>query len=218
MGRPVAIFDLDSTLLEGDCEQMWCSFMARKHKVDADFLKTIQKYYADYELGCLDYVEYEKFLLYPLTQCTADEVNGLVDEYVSEVLPLFRPNIVQRLEDHRARGNVLLLASASNNLLLQPIAHYLHIPNLICTWVEMQGGVPTGELAGEAPFREAKARLIQAWVTENRLSLQESWGYSDSHNDLPFLNLVEHPVAVTPDAILRQYALSRGWPILEKIV
>jgi phosphoserine phosphatase len=42
----------------------------------------------------------------------------------------------------------------------------------------------------------------------------ESWFYSDSHNDIPLLESVTHPVAVDPDDSLRQHAESKGWPVI----
>jgi phosphoserine phosphatase len=41
-----------------------------------------------------------------------------------------------------------------------------------------------------------------------------SWFYSDSINDLPLLEWVEHPVAVDPDASLRRTAENRNWPVI----
>ena len=38
--------------------------------------------------------------------------------------------------------------------------------------------------------------------------------YSDSHNDLPLLELVDEPIAVDPDAQLEARAIAKGWPVL----
>ena len=51
-------------------------------------------------------------------------------------------------------------------------------------------------------------------MQEHGGTLQDSWFYSDSHNDLPLLAIVEHPVAVNPDDILRREAQKHGWQIL----
>jgi phosphoserine phosphatase len=44
--------------------------------------------------------------------------------------------------------------------------------------------------------------------------LAGSYFYSDSQNDLPLLELVEHPVAVDPDDSLRSLAMARNWPVM----
>ena len=42
-----------------------------------------------------------------------------------------------------------------------------------------------------------------------------SWFYSDSANDLPLLQAVSDPVAVSPDARLRAHALAQGWTVID---
>jgi HAD superfamily hydrolase (TIGR01490 family) len=214
--HPVAIFDLDSTLLDGDCEMLWCDFMGHRGMVEAGFSKKIEYYIDEYEAGRLDYVELESYLLRPLAHYSARAVNQLITGFLTGLQTLFRPYMLRLVDEHRSRGDVLLLATASNSLLTQPIAKMLGIPNLICTWVEMNDGVPTGKLVGSASFRDGKATTVKKWIEENPVTLDDSWGYSDSYNDLPILNLVAHPVAVTPDALLRQHAEQNGWQIIEK--
>ena len=214
--RSLAIFDLDSTLLDGDCELVWVKLMAEKGMVDAEFLKTIKQYCLEYEEGGLDYAEYERYLMKPLSSCSAGQAEELIKGYLQNLQPLFRPYMLEHLENHRAKGNVLILATASNQILTQPIAAALGIPNLICTQMEMANGIPTGSLASLPPFRQVKAEAVKTWAGENDFTLAGSWGYSDSHNDIPFLNAVENPVAVTPDVHLRQYALENDWQIIEK--
>lgn len=214
----IAFFDLDSTMLDGDCELVWCKFMAERGIIDAEFLKTIAQYCLDYEEGKLDYAEYERFLMKPMSFYSAGQAEELIQGFLQELRLLFRPYMLQRLEEHRSKGDTLILATASNHIMAQPIAAILGIPNLICTQLEMAGGIPTGKLVHPAPFRQVKAEAVRTWVSENNASLAGSWGYSDSHNDIPFLSLVENPIAVTPDAMLREYAEQRGWPVIEKPV
>ena len=57
-------------------------------------------------------------------------------------------------------------------------------------------------------------KRLEIWLREQHQTLAESWGYSDSHNDLPLLERVTHPVAVTPNSLLRNIALDRNWEII----
>jgi phosphoserine phosphatase len=52
------------------------------------------------------------------------------------------------------------------------------------------------------------------WLAEKELNLEGAFFYSDSHNDLPLLNLVDHPVVVDSDEILTATATRNGWPII----
>jgi phosphoserine phosphatase len=56
--------------------------------------------------------------------------------------------------------------------------------------------------------------LLEQWLKNSTETLQDSWFYSDSHNDLPLLNLVAHPVAVDPDEKLALAAKEANWSMI----
>jgi phosphoserine phosphatase len=60
-----------------------------------------------------------------------------------------------------------------------------------------------------------KVERLRAWMAQHQETLEGSWCYSDSHNDIPLLEIVDHPVAVDPDDALREHAEARGWPTIE---
>jgi phosphoserine phosphatase len=131
------------------------------------------------------------------------------DIYLLEVIrPRLRGWMLERVDWHRAKGHTLLLITASNASLAEPIARLLQFPNLICTQIE------NGQPICTPAFRAGKVVLLQAWLKKHQKNLAGSWGYSDSHNDLPLLQQVSHPVAVIPDAVLRSHAVQLGWEIL----
>lgn len=205
----LAIFDLDFTLLEGDSEWLWSEFMLTQGLVGEDFTAQIARFYHDYETGRLDFDAYERFLLAPQTRLPAQQVAGLLEIYLSTIIrPRLRPWMLDRVAWHRTQVHTLLLITASNALLAEPIARLLEFPNLICTRVE------NGRPIGTPAFREGKVTRLHAWLAENNHPLEGSWAYSDSHNDLPLLQQVSHPVAVRPDARLHRHAVQAGWTIL----
>ncbi|NMB88240.1 MAG: HAD family hydrolase [Chloroflexi bacterium] len=211
----LALFDLDNTLLEGDCEALWVSFLYRQNLVDRAFVDRILAYYADYERGCLDIYAYEDFLLQPLAGHSLEAIQELRAQYLKQIRSTVRPDMQQRLDWHRSQGHLPLLITASNDFLAEPVARLLGFGELICTRLACDGERWTGKILGTPAFRDDKVRLLEAWLVQNGRTLQGSWAYSDSHNDLPLLGLVDHPVAVTPDDLLRQHALSRRWEILD---
>jgi len=213
--QPVAIFDLDYTLLEGDSERSWSDFMYRQKLVDFFFKQRILAFYAQYEAGILDFCRYEEFLLRPLASHPVEVMYRARDEYLEQVKGMVRPELTERVDWHRTRGDTLLLMTASNSFIAEPIAHMLGFENLICARVEVKDGKFTGRLDGDPPFREGKIKQLNSWLDRHSLTLDESWCYSDSHNDLALLSLASHPVAVTPDARLRQHARRQGWEIID---
>jgi phosphoserine phosphatase len=78
----------------------------------------------------------------------------------------------------------------------------------------MRNGRYTGQVAGTPCFREGKVERLQGWLKQTGNNLAKSWFYSDSHNDLPLLEMVSHPVAVDPDETLTDHAEAKGWPII----
>jgi HAD superfamily hydrolase (TIGR01490 family) len=213
--QPVAVFDLDYTMLDGDSENTWVQFMYEHGLVDSAFVQRIAEFYADYEKGNLDGVPYEEFLLRPNVDNPPEKMFALRDEYLQVIRSLIRPQMVARLNQHRQWQHALLLISASNSFVVEPIAAMLGFTNVISTPVEIKDGKFTGKLAGVPALEENKAHKLKSWLEKNRLGLAGSWGYGDSRNDLPILSLVEHAVAVTPDPVLRRHAVEHNWEIVD---
>ena len=211
---PVAIFDLDGTLLEGDSEALWSRFLYEQGIVGADFVSRVDDYYHDYEMGKLNILEYEEYLLRPLTLHPLEKLYQLRDKYLEHIRLIVRPSMMKLVHWHREQGHMLLLITATNSFLAGPIADLLHFPNLICTIAQRQGKQITGKVSGTPVFREGKVHALNQWLAKRGLALEGSWGYSDSHNDLQLLELVEHPVAISPDSILNELAHNREWEVM----
>jgi len=213
--KKVAIFDLDGTILSDDCEYIWADFIVRHGIMNATFLHMIQKYLEEYHNGTINYVEYEKFLIHPIRKLTEKKKNELITEYLEEIRSLQRDSILSIIENHRQNDYRILLATSTNQMLAEPIGNMIGINDIICTKLDMKDGVPTGDLLGKPAFNEEKKNLILNWIGQGNYSMIDSWGYSDSHNDLPMLKLVQNPVAVTPDNELRKIAIENGWRIID---
>jgi len=211
---PLAIFDLDFTLLEGDSEAIWSRFLYEQHVVDKAFLHRINAFYRDYEAGRLDFTAYQAFLLHPLVEQSPRILQRLRKSYLHRIVDRLRPKMIWQVDRFKELGYTLVLITATNHFLAEPIAELLGFRNLICTHIKMRGEEFTHELDGIPAFQDGKIRLLENWMDRERKTLLGSWGFSDSYNDLPLLNRVEHPVAVCPDGQLRRYAASRGWEIL----
>ena len=211
----VAIFDLDNTILDGDCELLWVRYLVDKKVVDHRYLERTKGFFTDYADGTIDYPAYVKHLFDPFIGFTRASVEALVSPYVKSLKPLFRLALAERLAYHRNESNVILLASSSISLLVEPIARLLGIDNVVCTIAEFENEVVTGNYVGDLAFGHSKVNKVKAWIDEHQLSLDGSWGYSDSQNDLPLLQFVQNPVAVFPDASLRNISITNGWRIID---
>ena len=212
----LAIFDLDNTLLAGDSDYLWGKFLAERGIVDAAFYeKENQRFYEEYKTGQLDIFEFLAFSLKPLTEHTPEVLASLHREFMQICIqPIITPAARKLLARHQESGDVLLIITATNRFITAPIAEELGVPHLLATDPEMHNGRYTGRVAGTPCFREGKVERLQAWLKQTGYNLAKSWFYSDSHNDLPLLEMVSHPVAVDPDETLTDHAEAKGWPII----
>jgi len=211
----LAIFDLDNTLLECDSEALWSQFLYEKGLVDDDFRTRMRAYSLDYEMGRLDIHAYQDHLLRPLTELPAELLYAMRDLYLKIILTKVRPEIIQQVLRFREYGYTTMLVTATNDFLAEPIARSLHFPLLISTRIKMDRNQFTTRLDGIPAYREGKVDLLEIWLNEKGRSLEGSWAFSDSYNDLPLLSRVDHPVAVYPDANLYKHARLHGWEIVE---
>ena len=212
----LALFDLDNTLLQGDSDHAWCEFLIDKGVLEGEaFREANDRFYREYEAGTLDMQEYLAFQLKPLGEHPMEELHRWREEYVeTRVEPMISPDAIALLEKHRSRGDELVLITATNRFVTEPIARRLEVPTLLATEVEQANGRYTGRPTGTPTFREGKVTRLEEWLKETGHTLKGSFFYSDSQNDLPLLERVDHPVAVNPDPALRAHAEERGWPIL----
>lgn len=213
----LAIFDLDHTLLNGDSDYLWGEYMVENRIVDEQqYRERNQVYYRDYQRGELDNDSYLEFSLEPLTRYPIEELHRWRADYVDKwIKPIVVPGARALLEQHRERGHRLLIISATNLFITEPIARLLDVPTILSTEPEIVDNRYTGRYLGTPTYREGKVKVLDQWLNENGLDLEGSYFYSDSINDLALLEQVDHPVAVHPDDELEAIARARNWQIID---
>ncbi|MDX1635547.1 MAG: HAD family hydrolase [Marinobacter sp.] len=212
----LAIFDLDNTLLAGDSDHAWGEFLVEEGIVDAEhYRQANDRFYQEYLNGGLDIYRYLSFALEPLSRHEPEQLQQWREKFLDvKVRPMMLAKAKDLLDDHRRQGHTLLIITATNRFVTEPIATLLEIDHLIATEAEMVNGRYTGAVAGVPSFQEGKVTRLREWLEHHQETLNGAWFYSDSHNDLPLLKQVSHPVAVDPDPTLADYARDRGWTIL----
>jgi len=145
-----------------------------------------------------------------------EEMRELVATAMEPVLrPLVYLEPLELVEHHRSRGEPVYIVSATLQEIVEAIADDLGFDGALGTVCEVgPDGAYTGR-AIRALHADAKARSVAELAEREGFDLAECVAYSDSHTDLPFLEVVGHPVAVNPDRELRRICAERGWPILE---
>ena len=210
----LAIFDLDNTLLGGDSDYLWGRFLVEQGIVDAThYERENQRFYDEYKSGQLDIHEFLRFSLKPLSEHDLPTLQDWHRQFMAEkIQPIILPKARELLARHRASGDYLLIITATNRFVTGPIAEELGVDAMLATEPAMANGRYTGEVEGVPCFQQGKVTRLNDWLAQTGRHLEGSWFYSDSHNDLPLLERVSHPVAVDADETLSDHARLKGWP------
>lgn len=210
----LAAFDLDNTLLAGDSDYLWGQFLVANDVVDAsNFEAENRRFYEQYEAGTLDIHEYARFALGLMGRIDPKKLSELRQRFVNDIIePIVAPGAKQLIAEHRRDGAELLIITATNTFVTEPIAALLDVPVLIGTEPMYSNGRMTGEISGTPCFQAGKVKKLLDWLGGREVT--ESWFYSDSVNDAPLLEWADHPFAVDPCPRLQRLADDRGWPVI----
>lgn len=212
----LAIFDLDNTLIADDSDYLWGQFLVDQGIVDKNAYEAANaKFYEDYKQGNLDIREFLAFSLRPLADNEPQKLYQWREQFVQEkIFPILLKPAQELINKHKVKGDTLMVITATNRFVTEPIVKLYGIDILIATTPEFSDGKYTGGFNGVPCFQDGKVTLLTEWLALHSESLDDSWFYSDSHNDLPLLNRVTYPVAVDPDEKLQRIAEQQEWPII----
>lgn len=128
------------------------------------------------------------------------------------------PGALRQIEEDRAAGRRLVLATASYRLYVEAIAARLRFDDVIATnsIIGIDARV-TAKIDGENCYGPAKLRMIQSWFEAegiDRKAVHVRF-YSDHVSDAPAMEWADEPFATTPSPKMRARAEQRGWPVLD---
>ena len=216
----LALFDLDHTLIPLDSDYEWGQFLTRIGAVDADsFAKRNTDFYAQYQAGTLNPVEYLEFALGTLAQFPRQQLDDWRRQFMDEVIhPVIRPTALALVKKHLDAQDLVAIVTATNKFVTAPIAAVFGVEHLIAAEPELSaGGTITGKLRGIPTYGKDKVTHTHAWLATLGKALNQferSHFYSDSHNDIPLMSIVTHPIATNPNTKLAAHAQALGWPTL----
>ncbi|AMO58655.1 phosphoserine phosphatase [Endozoicomonas montiporae] len=213
----LAIFDLDNTLIAGDSDYLWGKFMCEQKLVDVEtFRRGNDHFYEQYEQGTMNIHEYLGFALEPLTRYSMEELKHYHDLFMTEqIRPIMLEKARTLLQKHRDQGDHLMIITATSRFVTEPIAREFGVDTLLAIEAEIKDNRYTGNVVGTPTFQGGKVIRLQEWLTDNPgFSLEGSYFYSDSKNDLPLLQTVDYPFAVNPDPELERVARKKNWTVL----
>tara|TARA_R110002074_G_scaffold114782_1_gene245397 strand:- start:24707 stop:25360 length:654 start_codon:yes stop_codon:yes gene_type:complete len=212
----LAIFDLDNTLISDDSDHLWGQFLVEKKLVDSEHYDRVNtQFYRDYCQGNLDIDQYLTFALSFLAEHPLEKLHQWREQFINEkIRPLVLPAAQALVKKHADMGDTLIVITATNQFVTEPIVKLFGIPNMLATEPELIDGRYTGRYVNEPCYQQGKVTRLNQWLDSNNADLTDSTFYSDSHNDIPLLEKVSHPIAVDPDEKLKQHADENSWRII----
>ncbi|BCN93534.1 haloacid dehalogenase [Thiomicrorhabdus immobilis] len=210
----LAIFDLDNTLIGGDSDFLWGEFLVQNGYVNAEhFSEQNAQFYEDYKRGNLDIMAYQRFALKPLSKQSMQTLAVWHNQFMQTFIePIVLPKALALVEEHKAKGDRVMIITATNTFVTRPIGMRYGITELLGTEGEIKNNRYTGEVAGIPTFQSGKVTRLNEWLQQEHETLEGSYFYSDSFNDLPLLEIVDNPVVVDGDDKLLAIAKEKNWP------
>lgn len=170
--------------------------------------------YIRYRLGLLD-IRHVNRPVEPLAGLTEERLRELgVESFEQGTKQDIFPEMAELIARLRELEREVVLASTSFRFLLEPLAHHLGATGLVCSELELEAGIATGEMRGSPCYAEEKARRVAEYCGCTGCDVSRASFYTDSHHDLPLLKRVAAPVAVHPDLRLTWRARKLGWPVI----
>jgi HAD superfamily hydrolase (TIGR01490 family) len=124
------------------------------------------------------------------------------------------PTTLEILRNHQRQGHRIVLITGGLDLVMHPLAEFLHADELIATHVTERDGVLTGIVDGPAVADEQKAVLVHEIAKRHGIELSQSFAYGNSMGDARMLESVGNAIAINPDRRLRRLADERRWRIV----
>jgi HAD superfamily hydrolase (TIGR01490 family) len=213
----IAFFDFDKTLIAINSGSLWV-----RRELKHGFLSwwdaiRASVWIAQYQIGFVELDKGVREIIANLEGSRESELRGRIDAFYEErIKGLYRPGARPVIEEHRKKGDKLVLLTSTSIYMAESVARELAFDDMLCNRFEVDGeGIYTGRPLGEICYGKGKLSIARAYAEGHGVALESCAFYTDSMADSSLLEEVGLPVAVNPDPRLRRLARARGWQIAD---
>ena len=212
----LVLFDLDDTLLAGDCEKEWVDFMDRESMIKDKFFKEkMSNFHSQYKSGDLNLKAYVELLLSPIMGMQVKEIENKIKPFARKVTENLTDDVTLSLLLKHQEHNCIVV-SGTLSFLVKEISKNLGIRTYFGTDPEIKNKRFTGRILGKPNFENEKVVRVKNWINSKDHYFKEIYAYSDSIYDLPMLDFSTKAIALDPDAKLRKECEKKNWEIIER--
>ncbi len=214
--RTIRFWDMDHTLIDNDCDVSWKSFMVEEGLAPEDALVEADRFFELYKEARLPIREFLEFQLAEFTGRTVDEMRELCERHFEWIVkPRLFADAERTVRAQHEAGDLLVVLTATNRYIAEPVARHLRIDHLLATELEEENGRFTGRFIEPYCGGIGKLHFADAFAARHGQKLADVWYYGDSTTDIPAMEGVGHPVAANPSPGLREVAIAKSWPIID---
>ena len=208
-------FDLDHTLIDIDCEWSWKNMLVDMGMAPESHRARQDHYMELHALGKTPIEEYVDFLMRDFTGKTTDEMGQLaVKNFETRIRDKVFPDAMAEIGKVKSTGGRPVLLSGSFRPIVEPVAAFLEVSEIVCSELEVAEGKFTGELASEFCIREGKLNRAREYCAGHGRQLDEVGFFGDSLSDLQIFEQVGLATVVNPGPELARIARQNGWCIV----
>lgn len=215
MTNPLYVFDMDETLVNGDCAMLWHEFLVEKGIVrNLNFIEEDQRLMRLYAKGELDMQTYLDFSVEPISHLSIKEIVELADLCVEEkILPRVFPEALTLLEQLRQQQHSVLIISATVAFLVEAVAKRLGVKHALGINLVTNKNRLSSTILGTASYQQGKVTRLQQWCESHSTGFTAVHFYTDSINDLPLCEHVDFAYLVNPCEKLAKKGEEYNWQI-----
>lgn len=212
----IAFFDMDGTIIGGDTNDISIGEFVKRGITSESILTSLNDFERQFYEGTLNVSEFLKFAVKPLVGMDRDTLYKVLHDIVkTSIMPLVYPGAKRAIRFHNDRNDTVVIVTSTMDYLAEHIAEQLNIKYVIASPMEKKDGVLTGEICGIPAFQKDKVTRINMFLKEHDLTLEGSYGYGDTVNDVPMLMMCTHRYAVNPNRILLESDLIKELTVVD---
>ena len=217
----VAIFDFDGTIYKYETYTLMMDHIKHHPKYQdkyKSFYYSIVPPYLAYKMRVYSEAKMKLNLTQKYLKLfegnTAEEVTEYLSEIAEKMSGDFNPLVLERMRQHKDKGDVVMVVSGAYKPLLELCLEDLPVDYIIGTEIPMEGDYVAPETPIDHVQAERKTELILQKLQHKEVDWENSYAYGDSTADLPVLDMVGNPVVVCPDVKLQEIANEKKWTLI----
>ncbi len=218
----IAIYDMDKTITRRATFGPFIAFVIKHYRPwRAVFLPLMALATIGYALKLIDRARLKEINLRLLlgSRIATREAQVIAQAFAGHMLATNTlSGALDRIDADRRAGCRIVLATASCQFYVDEIARLIGVTNVIATQCRpLDNAHFAPQIAGENCYGPAKLRMIEDWLSAQKIARNEAHigFYSDHVSDAPCLEWADTAWATNPHAPLRKLAQERGWEIID---